>query len=85
MTNQIELTRATVKALRRLPDTPRKRLEQAIAGLRDHPRPHGCLPLSGRENTWRVRVGDYRVVYEIHDQRLLIVIIRVAHRRDIYR
>lgn len=85
MTYQIELTRAAVKALRRLPETTRRRVERAIAGLADDPRPRGCLARSGREATWRIRIGDHRVVYEIHDQRLVVTIIRVAHRRDVYR
>lgn len=61
--------------------------EHWICGIdtRCHPRPHGCVKLTGTDNEWRIRVGAYRVIYEIHDQVLLIVLIDVGHRREIYR
>lgn len=56
----------------------------AIDQLATEPRPAGCIKLSGRAQ-WRVRVGDYRVLYEIHDDALLVLVIEVGHRRSIYR
>ncbi|MBI3466327.1 MAG: type II toxin-antitoxin system RelE/ParE family toxin [Planctomycetes bacterium] len=49
-----------------------------------HPRPHGCVKLTGYDNRWRIRIGDYRVVYEIHDAELRVLVIRAAHRKDVY-
>ncbi|WP_373510743.1 type II toxin-antitoxin system RelE/ParE family toxin [Thiocapsa sp.] len=52
--------------------------------MADEPRPRGVKKLGGR-NAWRIRVGDYRILYEIHDERLLILVVDVRHRREIYR
>ena len=49
------------------------------------PRPSGCKKLSATENAYRIRVGDYRVLYEIQDRRLVVLVVRVAHRREVYR
>jgi mRNA interferase RelE/StbE len=57
----------------------------AVEALADDPRPQGAVKISGDDNLWRVRVGDYRVVYEIHDDRLIVLVLRVAHRKDVYR
>ena len=61
-----------------------RRLHQAAEKLRHNPRPPGCKKLQGRPG-YRVRVGDYRLIYEIHDNRLLIVVIDIGDRKDIYR
>jgi mRNA interferase RelE/StbE len=53
--------------------------------LIQNPRPPGVLKMSGADNLWRIRIGDYRVVYEIHDERLIVLVLRVAHRKDVYR
>jgi mRNA interferase RelE/StbE len=57
---------------------------QAIGQLADNPRPVGCKKLKGM-SAWRIRVGDYRVVYEIHDDVLVVLVVRVAHRREVYK
>lgn len=85
MAYRIEITRRAVKELRALGTAVRQRIHRAVSALGDDPRPPGCLELSGSEHTWRIRVGDYRVLYEIHDDRLVIVLVRVAHRRQSYR
>ena len=61
------------------------RIKDATEGLRDNTRPHGVRALTGEHGLYRVRVGDYRIVYEIRDNELLILVVRVAHRRDVYR
>ena len=61
------------------------KLLAAIEALADDPRPSGCRKLAGSERTWRIRVGDYRVVYEIEDELLVVLVMRVRHRRDVYR
>ena len=63
----------------------KRRIGRAIDALEINPRPPGCIKLTGVENVWRVRVGDYRILYEVFDQRLSILVIRIANRRDAYR
>jgi mRNA interferase RelE/StbE len=60
------------------------RVRDAIRELGGNPRPVGCLKLTGRQG-WRIRVGDYRVVYEIHDEQRTVTILHIGHRRDVYR
>lgn len=62
-----------------------RRLDPAILALADNPRPPGCLKLSGPDSLWRIRVGDYRIVYQIQDEVLLVLVVNVGHRREIYR
>ena len=68
-----------------MPARDRTRLIGKIKELADDPRPKGVQKLAGIDNAYRVRVGDYRIVYEIHDRELVVVIIRVGHRREVYR
>lgn len=84
MSYRVLIERRAQRALDNLPATIRQRLEAAIARLADAPRPSGCLKLQGEE-AWRIRVGDYRVIYEIENEQLIVTVIRVGHRRDIYR
>ena len=63
----------------------RERVSAAIARLADEPRPAGSQKLAGADGLHRVRTGDFRIVYEIDDGRVVVVVIRVAHRRDVYR
>jgi mRNA interferase RelE/StbE len=59
-------------------------IKAAIAGLADNPRPHGCKKLKG-EDAWRIRVGDYRVIYEIDDEKIIVTIVSAGHRKSVYR
>jgi mRNA interferase RelE/StbE len=63
----------------------RQRIVAKIQALADDPRPAGCEKLSGEQDRYRVRVGRYRVIYSIGDDELLVVVVRVGHRKDIYR
>ena len=72
------------KELARLPDQEFARVRDAVRALAEIPRPPGCLKLSGREG-WRIRVGDYRVVYEIDDKTRTVTVQNIGHRRDVYR
>lgn len=74
-----------VKALRRLSKAVQRRIVSAVEMLVEDPRPPGVVKLTGDDKLWRIRVGDYRVVYEIHDDRLVVLVLRVAHRKDVYR
>ena len=80
---RIELRPAAVRALRKLDGDVRLRLQGAIALLAQDPRPPGSRPLRGRDG-WRVRVGDYRVIYTIQDDVLLVVVVALGHRREVY-
>ena len=62
----------------------RERIKKAILELRDNPRPPNCRKLAGRDG-WRVRVGSYRVIYEVNDESKSVVILNVGHRREVYR
>ena len=81
---ELVFKKSVAKDLRALPQQDVKRILQKIRALADDPRPPGCEKLSGLER-YRVRQGSYRVVYEIEDRRLIVLIVKVAHRRDVYR
>ncbi|MCX7045399.1 MAG: type II toxin-antitoxin system RelE/ParE family toxin [Candidatus Sumerlaeota bacterium] len=85
MPYSLEFHPSAVKQLIRLPDSIRERIEKEIFLLEREPRPAGAIKMSGCENRYRIRTGDYRVIYEIHDKRLIVVIVRIGHRRDVYR
>ena len=61
------------------------RFEEAILSLYDEPRPHNSKKLSGGDSRWRIRVGDYRILYEIDDSQKIVNIYRIAHRKEVYR
>jgi mRNA interferase RelE/StbE len=73
------------KALRKLPHSIQIRIATAVDALLSDPRPRGSVKLKGEADLWRIRVGDYRVVYTIEDDKLLVLVVRVAHRKDVYR
>ena len=81
---QIILPKSVQKELDRLPDEILNRILARLAALEVNPRPADVKKLKGRD-AWRIRVGDYRVIYEIHDRVLQIIVITVGHRREIYR
>ena len=84
MRYQVILPKSVQKELNRLPDDVAQRILARLAGLETNPRPADVKKLKGRD-AWRIRVGDYRVIYEIHDRVLHIIVITVGHRREIYR
>ncbi len=84
MSYTISILRRAQKELAQLPSGAYERVRDAIRALAQAPRPSGCLKLAGREG-WRIRIGNYRVVYEIDDKRRVVTILHVAHRRDVYR
>ena len=79
------LERAAEKDLARLSSAIHDRVIAAIQTLATNPRPSGCRKLAGSKNDWRIRVGDYRVVYEIADEIRIVRVNRVRHRREVYR
>ena len=84
-TFRIDLTRRAAKSLDAIDKPQRRRVLVVIDGLATDPRPPGCAKLTGRENQWRVRAGNYRVIYEVHDDRLLVLVVDVGHRSEIHR
>ena len=84
MTYAVLIERRAQRVLAKIAQPQRDRIIAAIQRLGDEPRPAGVKKLSGRE-AWRIRVGAYRVLYEIRDSRLIVLIVDVGHRRGIYR
>jgi mRNA interferase RelE/StbE len=80
---RIELRPAAVRALRKLDPRVRRRVQGAIALLAQDPRPPGARAIQGRPGL-RVRVGDYRIIYTVEDDVLLVVVVRLGHPRDVY-
>ena len=85
MSYRIEWVVSAEREFLRLPKAERRRIGERVEALAEKPRPAGCVKLSGVANLWRIRVGDYRVIYAIHDAVEVLTITRVGHRRDVYR
>ena len=83
MCYRIEFHPRARRELAKLPKMIAERIANAIDDLEFNPRPHGCKKLAGRD-AWRIRIGDYRVIYQIHDGRLFVLVVRIGHRSDIY-
>lgn len=81
---EVLLKDSVKKDLRNVPAHHAARILAKLASLKDDPRPHGCEKLSGQER-YRVRQGDYRIIYEVADKVLLVFVVKVGHRRDVYR
>ena len=81
----IEFSKRAVRELGDIPHPLRNRINDRIRALADDPRPSGCQRLAGFDDLYRVRVGDHRIIYQIRDNVLIVVIVRLGHRRDIYR
>lgn len=82
---QIEFTKAASKQLKKLPSEEQTRIRDKIDELADNPRPDGVVKLTNSENSYRIRVGNYRVLYDIFDDILLVSVVKVRHRKDVYR
>ena len=82
---RIDVRPAAARQLRKLPRTAQRRIQSAIDGLALNPRPVGSKKLKGRHPAYRIRIGDYRVIYEIHDDVLTVLVVRIGPRDEIYR
>ena len=82
MPYRVDLAPAAQRDLRRLPREVQARLATPIQALAENPRPAGVRKLRGEEWAWRIRVGPYRVIYDIHDDRALAVILKIARRSE---
>ena len=79
------LTAQAEKDLKKLPRIVLERIANSLRALQENPRPMGVKKLQGEKDAYRVRAGDYRIVYRIVDQEVLVVVIKIAHRREVYR
>ncbi len=82
---RVFVERSAEKDLKRLPPDVRSRVANVQRNLATDPRPVGCRKLTGTKHDWRIRVGDYRVIYEIADSVKVVRVYRVRHRREVYR
>ena len=82
---QTVLTKSAQKELEELDTALIKRIISRLEKLSDNPHPLGCLKLQGAQGLWRIRVGDYRVIYIINDEKRILEIMFIRHRKDVYR
>ncbi|NDJ22323.1 type II toxin-antitoxin system RelE/ParE family toxin [Nostoc sp. B(2019)] len=85
MSYQVELAPAAVKQIKKLPSDIQQRVVTKLEELAANPRPDGVVKLEGSDNFYRVRLNNYRIVYQIQDDLLLVTVVKVKHRRDVYR
>ena len=81
---EIQFKTSAAKEFRKLPIEIKTRLQKAMNALQIEPRPPGMKKLAGEDDLYRIRVGDYRVIYKIDDAVLLITVMRIRHRREVY-
>ena len=82
---EVYLERAAERDLRHLSSEEFHRVIPRIRALSENPRPSGCRKITGSKNDWRIRIGDYRVIYEIDENAKIVRVMRVRHRREVYR
>ncbi len=85
MTYQVVVPKPVQKQLDKLPEKEYQRIIEKILVLKENPRPPGCTKLTGHKNEYRIRIGSYRVRYEVDDDKLMVVLLHCLHRKDIYR
>jgi mRNA interferase RelE/StbE len=81
----VKWSSAASKVLRKLPQRVSQRLVKAADRLAVNPRPRGCIRLEGKSGQYRIREGDYRLIYEVRDDILVVLIVKVGDRKDVYR
>ncbi len=82
---EVYLEKSSENDLKRLPKSVFHRIIPQIKTLAENPRPPGCRKITGSKNDWRIRIGDYRVIYEIDEKAKAVTVMRVRHRREVYR
>lgn len=85
MIYKIEFAKAAEKQLRDIPKADVQKIAKRIEKLASEPFPHQCEKLAGEESVYRVRQGDYRILYSVFDKKLLVLIVKIGHRRDVYK
>ncbi len=85
MTYRVDILPSARRELAALPPKDRNRVDKRILSLAENPRPVGSKKLAGEEDLYRLRVGDYRIIYQVQDKVLLVLVVKVGHRREVYR
>ncbi len=85
MSYSVEILPRALKELEKFPDPSYSKIKGIIDDLENEPRPVRTTKLKGHEDRWRIRVGDYRILYEIHDEKKSVIVFRVRHRKEVYR
>ena len=85
MTYRVEVKPSAADALAKIPQPHRRRIAQKIDQLAGNPRPRGAIPLESPSSLYRIRVGDYRIIYQIQDAALVVLVVRIGQRGDVYR
>jgi mRNA interferase RelE/StbE len=81
---KVNISSSAERALRRLDRPVENRITSAILELASNPRPHGCLKVKSEEGVWRIRIGDWRVGYQVDDASSEVLVVKIAHRSDFY-
>ena len=82
---RVEIARSAEKQLRKIPRQDQKRLGRAMLALADEPFPTGTRKLTGYDDVYRVRVGRYRILYSVSNARLIVLVLKIGHRKEVYR
>ena len=82
---KIEITASAEKSLKKIPKKDLEKVVEAIEVLAISPFPSGCRKLKGEEDVYRVRQGNYRIIYEVIDSKLIVLVLKIGHRKDIYK
>ena len=82
---RVEISRTAERQLKRLPPEDRRRVARAVAVLAIDPHPRGVRKLAGYDDVFRVRTGRYRIIYSVEKARLIILVLKIGHRKDVYR
>lgn len=85
MAYSVEFTPRAARDLKAIAHADQIRVARRIDGLAENPRPYGVRKLEGEEGLYRIRVGDFRIIYMIEDRRLVVLVVRIGNRRDVYR
>ncbi len=82
---EIQLAAPAARSMRKIEESARRRIARTIDSLQDNPRPVGAVKLEGEMDLYRVRAGDYRILYQIEDRVLLVLVVAIGNRREIHR
>jgi mRNA interferase RelE/StbE len=85
MSYRVEFAKQAAKQFKALPPQEQERLRLKIDALSSNPRPSGLTKLAGEENLYRIRVGNYRIIYSIYDRQLMVLVVKIGHRKEVYR
>lgn len=85
MAYTVFLTKAAAKDLAAVPKKTLQQIDRTIQSLADNPRPQGSIKLQGTDDLYRIRRGAFRIIYKIEDEALIVIVVRVGNRRDVYR